>query len=250
MFFILIAALATPVATPAVSAPTTVVISPEKREMGIPDIAAMMGMMDKFFPAGPEPDPARLALARSTVAVMLPPGELGKAMNDMMGGMADRVMAMRPSDFPGLATKNAVAKNNVTLHQSMVAKDPYFDERMRLTRTAMMAELARAAVIIEPRLREGFARALARRLDQRQLVDVSGFFATPSGQALGRHYLGMWWDGDVVRAMMQTMPELMKLMPGAVQRVTAATASLPKPATINVYVEPSKPVTPRTRPRK
>ena len=249
MFFALLGALvASSTPTPAAPnrAPVTIVTSNKAAQ---PDLSAMFKMFDKFFPPQPDPDPARLALARTTVLGLLPPGTFGKAMGDMLGGMFERVLEMKESDFADMAAlksakgAKATPPSNETLHQSLVAKDPYFDERMRLTRTAVEQELVGVSAIVEPKLRDRLARAVARRFDQRQLADINGFFATDSGKALGNQFLGMWFDPDLMRSMMATMPEMMIAMPGAIKRIEAATAHLPKPPK-----DHSKPVVNVTKP--
>ena len=209
-----------------------------------PDLATMFRMFDKFFPPQPEPEPARLALARTTVRGLLPPGSFGKAIGGVMGGMFDRVMNMSEADFAELETKKGAkgAKpklpSKASLRQSLAAKDPHFDERMRLTRGAVERELIMVSGILEPKMREGLARAVARKLDQRQLADTNAFLATDSGRALGGELFAMWFDPDLMRSMISATPEMMGAMPGVVERVTAATAHLPKPP------KPSKPPKP------
>ena len=111
-----------------------------------------------------------------------------------------------------------------------------------------MTEFMRYSAIIEPRLRDGVARAVARRFDQRQLTDINAFFATDSGRAMGSQFLGLWFDPDLMRSMMAGMPEMMRLMPGAMERIGAATAHLPKPP----KPAPSKPrpETPKAKPTR
>ena len=217
------------VAPPPVIKP--VIIPPAAKHRTAPDMAAMVKMFDTFFPPQPNPDPARMPLARTTVMTLLPTDSFGKAVGDMLGGMFERVLEMRESDFPAPKGKAAPNKapSNQTLHQSLVAKDPYFDERMRLTRAAVMKEFTMYSAIIEPQLREGLARSVARRFDQRQLADINAFFATESGKALGNQFLGLWFDPDLMRSMMKATPAMIAVMPGSMERITAATAHLPKP---------------------
>jgi hypothetical protein len=239
MFAILLGGLvasATPTVTP--SAPKRVITTPAPRRVSPPDMAAMLKTFDTMFPPQPAPDPARLVLAHTTALALLPPDALGKSMGGMMGGMFERLLDLRESELPG-AKKGA---STATLHQTLVAKDPYFDERMRLTRAAVTTEFMRLSAIIEPRMRDGIARTVARRFDQRQLADINAFFATPSGKALGSQFLGLWFDPDLMRSTFAAMPEVVQLMPGAMERISAATAHLPKPP------KPAKPTPPKAAP--
>ncbi len=214
MFALLLGALVAS-STPVTIAPPPVIIVPGRPHHAAPDMSAMFKMFDKLFPPQPAPDPARFPLARITVQSLVPPGAMGKAMGDLMGGMFERMLEMRESDFPSAKIKSAKsAPGGRTLHQSLIAKDPYFDERMRLTRAAVEKEFVTFGAIIEPRLRDGLAGAVARRFDQRQLADINAFFATNSGKALGSQYLGLWFDPDIMRSMMTAMPDMMGAMPG------------------------------------
>jgi hypothetical protein len=243
MFTALLGALvatATPTVTP--SAPKTVIVTPAPKR-DVPDMATMMKMFDTFVPPQPAPDPARLVMAHSTALALLPQDSLGKAARDMMGGLYDRMMKIRPSDLPfpkQPAPKTSAADR--TMRESMAAKDPHFAERERLTRAAVEVEFMRLSAIMEPRLRDGIARAVARRFDQRQLTDINAFFATPSGKALSGQLLGLWFDPDLMRSTMAGMPEMIQLMPGSIDRIQAATAHLPKPP------KPTPPKPPRRMP--
>ena len=236
-----LAATAVPTVTPM--APPTVIIPAAPRRAAAPDMAAMLKMFDKFFPPQPEPEPARLALARTTSQALVPPGSVGQAVGEMMGAMVERVLDLRASDFPVNPAKASPkgTPGDQNFHQSLLAKDPYFDERMRLTRAAVEIELSRFSSVIEPRLREGVARAVARRFDQRQLTEINAFFTTDSGKALGKHFLGLWFDPDLMRSMVAAAPDMMRLMPGSLERIVAATAHLPKPPKSAKPAPPPKP---------
>jgi hypothetical protein len=81
---------------------------------------------------------------------------------------------------------------------------------------------------MEPKLREGLARSMARRFDEKQLSDLNAFLATDSGKAFGSQSMAMWIDPDVMRAVMGSVPEMMHAMPEAMKRLEAETARLPK----------------------
>lgn len=238
MFVAAVAALiasSTPAAAPPIVAVHAVPVA--TRTPTMPNLATMFAMFDKLFPPLPDPDPARLLLARTTVQQgLLPSGSFRQAMGSVTGAMIDRVLTMKESDFDGVLPHPKPAKgakpkppSTRTLHQSLIDDDPYFDERMRLTRGAIEAELVKLSAIVEPRLQEGLARAVARRFEARQLTDINAFFATDSGKALGMQYMALWFDPELSRAMMAGLPDMIALAPGAMERIEAATAGLPKP---------------------
>jgi hypothetical protein len=213
-----------------------VVPSPTPKSIGAvkpPNFDAMMTILDKMFPPQPEPDPARLALARTSVRSMWPDGAYGRMMAGFMGNMFNGVMQMKKSDFASLAAKGGKADasspaDNRSLHDQIAAKDPYFDQRMAAMRGVMDEEFGKMSTFIDPRMRDGLAQSMARRFDARQLADINAFFATPSGNALASSYMQLWFDPDTLRSMFGAFPEMMKLMPDAMQKLKAANDKFPK----------------------
>jgi hypothetical protein len=224
------------VSAKTVSPPPVVMVPADKSLLtkSPPNFEAMFAFFDKLFPPQPEPDPARLALARTTVTAMWPDGAYGKIMTGFMGGVFDRVMQLKKSDLAGLdpkATKTSASATtkDLSLHDQAAAKDPYFDQRMAAMREVVGEEFGKISAIIDPRIREGLARSMARRFDAQQLNDVNAFFATPSGRALASQSMQLWVDPDMMRSLFSAMPEMMKLMPDIMQRVKAANDRFPKP---------------------
>jgi len=199
-----------------------------------PNFDAMLSVINKMFPPQPDPDPARLALARTSVQAMWPDGAYGTMMSGFMGNMFNGVMQMKPADFGALANKAGKAQaspatDTRSLHEQAAAKDPYFDQRMAAMRGVMDEEFGKMSVLIDPRMREGLARSMARHFDARQLGDINAFFATPSGHAFASQYMQLWFEPDTLRSMMGAIPQMMKLMPGAMERFKAANDKFPKP---------------------
>jgi hypothetical protein len=199
-------------------------------KQAMPDLEAMFALFDKIFPPQPDPDPARLALARTAVTAMWPDGSYGKIMSDMLGGMFDRAMQLKQSDFAALDPKGAKSSgNDESLHDTLAASDPYFDQRTAAIRSVLEEEAGKVSAIVDPRVRDGLSRAMARKLDEHQLADVNAFFATPSGRAFAGQYMQLWLDPDAMRSLMDTTPDMMKLMPEMMQKVQAANDKFPKP---------------------
>ena len=207
-----------------------------------PDMSAVFAIFDKLFPPQPDPDPARWALARTSAAAMWPNGAYGNMMTGMMGSMFDRVMQLKESDLPGPAKANKAGGPELSLHDQAAKKDPYFDQRTAAIKQVVVEETGKISAIIDPRVRDGLARSMARRFDQRQLADINNFFATPSGHALATQYMQMWVDPDMLRALFGTMPEMMKLMPDMMQKVKAASEKFPSPP------KPAKPAAAHGKP--
>jgi hypothetical protein len=197
----------------------------------MPDMAQLQAFFDKLFPPQPDPDPARLALARTSVQSMWPDGAYGKMMTGFMSGMFDRVMQLKESDLPMGKAKaaSASAEKGQSIHDMAAVKDPYFDQRMAAMRGVVTDEVGKISVIIDPRMRDGLARSMARRFDARQLADINGFFATPSGRALAGQYMQLWFDPDTMRSLMSAMPEMVKLAPDIMDKMKAANDRFPAP---------------------
>jgi hypothetical protein len=202
-----------------------------------PNLDAVMALMDKLFPPQPDPDPARLALARTSVQAMWPDGAYGKLMTGFLSGMVDRVMQLKASDLADLSGKAEKASasrdaKNLSLHDTVAGKDPYFDQRMAAMRGVLDEEVGKVSLIIDPRMREGMARAMARamarRFDAQQLAEINSFFATPSGRAFAGQYMQLWFDPDTIHSLSGSMPEMMKLMPEMMQKFEEANAKFPK----------------------
>ena len=216
-------------ATPALAAPDAKPPAAEKKageKKGDDfDMAKMMAMFENIFPAGPEPDPARLALAKTTAAGMLPNGTYAALFDEAMSGIVERVLSIKPTELGVKAT----AGSATSLREQLVKEDPHFEERMKITRKVIGEELIKISAVMEPKLRDGLARSIARRFDEKQLGDINAFLATDSGSAFAGQAMRMWVDPDVMRSMIQAMPHMISAMPGAMMRLEAETKHLPKP---------------------
>jgi hypothetical protein len=192
------------------------------------DPAQLLAMFEKLFPAQPDPAPERLALSRVTVQGLFPDGTYGQLMDGMLGGIADRVLDMSEADF-GAKGKDGKPASKATLREAALKDDPHFEARLRIMEKVIGEEMAKIARIVEPKLREGLARSMARRFEAKQLTDINAFLATDSGRAFGKESMAMWVDSDVMRAMVASFPEIITVMPDAMKRLEAETAHLPKP---------------------
>ena len=191
------------------------------------DIAQLMQFVDKLFPAGPAPKPERLGLARVTAGGVLPDGSYAAMFEELMSGMVERVLSIRPGDLAG--KKATGGKPQTALREQLAKDDPHFEERFRITRRVIGEELKKISALMEPKLREGLALSIARRFDEAQLREINAFLATDSGRAFGSQTMRMWMDPDVMRSMIRTFPDMVTAMPSAMQRLEAETKHLPKP---------------------
>ncbi|MEO6361566.1 MAG: hypothetical protein ABIO43_13505 [Sphingomicrobium sp.] len=216
---------------PPASAPAKAKASPAVDPMQA--MAMMMKMFDKFFPAGPAPDPARLAMAREATMTMFPKGAYAEAMNIVMNRTVDQALNMSEADFAGMVPlakdKKAKPPSTEPLRLMLSKKDPTFDAKLAAVRAFAGTMLTKVGDVAEPKFREGMARALARKFDERQLADVRAFLATPTGAAYGREMVGLWFQPDVMRGAFEMFPEMIKLMPALAKDAAELSAQL-KPA--------------------
>ena len=220
----LLLAAAMPAAAQDDGKPTTEAITEKAPDF---DLSKVMAVLDKIFPAEPDPAPERLALAKSTADAMLPSGTYAALFDEILGGVVERVMALGPADF-GVEVKDKAA-GATTLREQLEKEDPYFEERMTIMQRVVREELIKVSAIVEPKLREGLSRSIARRFDERQLREINAFIATDSGKTFAGQTMQMWVDPDVMRSMVQTFPQVITAMPEAMARIEKETAHLPKP---------------------
>jgi hypothetical protein len=192
------------------------------------DLSQLTAVFDRLFPAQPDPPPQRLNLSRTAVKGLFPDGTYARMMTTMMHTMVERFMSLSEADL-AMGGKKGTPPDTTTMRQEMAKDDPHFEERMQIIQRVLTDEFTKFAALIEPRIREGLARSMARRFDEKQLADINAFLATDSGRAFGSQSMAMWLDTDVMRAVMQSMPDMMTAMPQVMKRIETETAHLPKP---------------------
>ena len=148
-------------------------------------------------------------------------------MGSFLEGMPKDSDMANHGDGPVLSPKDG--KPSKTLHEELVAKDPYFDERMRITIKVVAEEITRITAPFEPKLRAGLAKSIARRFTREHLVPIAAFFQTEPGKAYAAQSMTLLIDKDVMLAILQSVPAMVKELPGAMEKVKKATAHLPPP---------------------
>lgn len=170
-------------------------------------------------------DPARRAAAERTVALLVPQGIYARMMREQYPRMMEAML----TSMGGISAEDAGGSAPGSILDAARAKDPAFDERIRIMTKVMGDELAPIMTQVEPQVRAGLASAFARRFTVAQLADMNAFFATPSGKAFADNFLSLFADPDMLREMSKTTPLLMRAMPQIMKKVEAATAHLPPP---------------------
>lgn len=180
-------------------------------------------------------DPAALALARNIVIKVAPPGAYARMMkgpmDQMMNGMTGQMLNVPIKQFlagTGVSQEQITKLNNVTARDIMAILDPAFDQRTHITMSTMMGAMGDLMSTFEPQLREGMAEAYVHNFTLQQLTEIDHFLSTPTGTAYAARMLTLMNDPSVQASMKNLMPELIRAMPAAAQKVEAATAGLPK----------------------
>lgn len=217
--------------------------SPPSAATKAADQAAAMSMfaemavkaLDRILPPQADPEPARLALARTTMDGFMPAGSYGRMFDvltdNVMNNVYGRLMGMTGTELSsavGLPIASGKDKE-LTLLQQASKGDPMFDARIKAYVAAFKVEVRQSMGIMEPRMREGMARAMARRFNAAQLADLNRFFATETGRAFGQDMMLLWLDGDVFRGMFASLPDLMRAMPQSAKRFEAIEKQYPWP---------------------
>jgi hypothetical protein len=196
--------------------------APAKRPDPMQTFLMMNKLMDKFLPADPEPEPARLAAARDVTMTMFPKGIYAEAMNGFIDSMAQRVLDMSEADLAELMPppntklkkgEKPKVPSTEPLRLALARKDPIFEPKLAAGKAFAKAMFVKFGDVAEPKFREGMARSLARKFDAQQMSEIRAFLATPTGAAYGRQIVGLWFEPDVMRGTFQALPEMMKLMP-------------------------------------
>lgn len=186
--------------------------------------------------ASPQADPAKLDAATRIAGKLLPDGTYRKMMSGMldkmMGGVIEQVtdLPIRSlAEMGGLAPDKVKALGPGTLKQLMAILDPAFDERIKTTTNVMMTDMVDIMSKMEPSVREGLAEAYANRFTAAQLADLERFFGTPTGGLYAEQSMQIYTDPAIITRMQAMVPQIMQAMPAMMQKVTSATAGLPRP---------------------
>jgi hypothetical protein len=185
-------------------------------------------------PAPAPVDPAALAEARLVVAHLMPPGIYKQMMGPMMAPITDN-MTETMKAFPlreaaeigGLDPAKAAALDKVNIAEVMAIYDPHWQERMKLSMTAMYSAMGDFFTSLEPEIRESMAHAYANHFTLAELTDIDRFFETPSGGKFSSQYITIAADPAMAAEMKSMLPKMLQRMPDFVAAAKKATDSLP-----------------------
>ena len=201
------------------------------------ELAAFEKLMSAFDTGSLEPiDEDQLALARITTGRILPDGTYGKMMektfDQMLAPMATLMSEMQPeriSAATGVEESALYGLDSETLTRVGELLDPNAKRRGTKMMDLMIPMMKEAFTEIEPALREGMARAYARKFSGAQLKELNAFFETPTGSFYAAESFILMADPEIMSASMQAMPAMMEKVLGAIPAMEAEMKDIPEP---------------------
>ncbi|MWV28721.1 DUF2059 domain-containing protein [Erythrobacter sp. GH3-10] len=167
---------------------------------------AMLGTMFEVEPLTPEQE-ARLPMARGVVEKILPEGAMMEVMGSAFNGVLGPILEMTNED-EGAALQGALgyAPEELAIGEDASAEilkmiDPAWRERNQAISTMTQTMMSDMMTRMEPIMRNVMSELYAIHFTQEELVDIDGFFSTPSGLSYARQSYAMAGDPRIMAAM-------------------------------------------------
>ena len=176
-----------------------------------------IALIEKMFDTSDLPpiDPARLTLAQQTTAALIPTGSIEKMVDNLYGKMFKTIMGemggesdLMLSIKTGVETDKIAALDAGTKGQIADMFDPHRKERDEQITRVIKPLISEALADMEPPMRDGLAKAYARKFTGAQLTDLNGFLATPTGQLYAGEWMALQADPEVMVAVIKAVPPL------------------------------------------
>jgi len=181
------------------------------------EMDAAIALVEKMFDTSSLPpiEPARLSLAQQTMGALIPTGSLEKMIDNLYGKMFKTIMAELggQSDLM-LSIKTGVESDKIaTLDEATKTKvadifDPHRKEREDQITRVIKPLISEALTDLERPMREGMAKAYARKFSAAQLTDLNSFLATPTGRLYANEWMALQADPEVMVAVMKALPPM------------------------------------------
>ena len=233
MITLAVAGLGLALATPAAAQDEAATETEGMSEAKLAEFGEMMSGLFQTEPLTPEQQ-ARLPQAQAIVSTMMPEGFYGKMMSDIMDKMMRPMMSMfsAPDFVLGARLKvepETLAELNEEQKLELVEMlDPAHDRRVDAIIGVLTGKMGGMFGAMEDPMREGLSKAYAVRFDERQLADITAFFATPTGAVYAREQMALFSDPQVMQASMQALPAMMSGFGDMESAMTTAMETLPK----------------------
>ena len=176
-----------------------------------------IALIEKMFDTSnlPPVDPARLTLAERTTAALIPNGSIERMVDNLygkmfktfmgeFGGQSDLLLSIKT----GIESEQIATLDEATKGQVADMFDPHRQEREdQITRT-IKPLISEALADMEPPMRDGLAKAYARKFTGAQLTDLNSFLATPTGNLYAAEWMALQADPEVMVAVVKAVPPL------------------------------------------
>lgn len=181
------------------------------------EMDAAIAMVEKMFDTSSLPpiEPARLTLAQQSMGALIPTGSLEKMIDNLYGKMFKTIMAELggQSDLM-LSIKTGVESDKIaTLDEATKTRiadmfDPHRQEREDQITRVIKPLISEALTDLERPMRDGMAKAYARKFSAAQLTDLNAFLATPTGRLYASEWMALQADPEVMVAVMKALPPM------------------------------------------
>lgn len=209
-------------------------------EKGIAQIEQMFGLTDL-----PPIDESRLPAARLVAGTLSQRASVEEMLDNLYGrlfkGFSDQSTRIKPSELSVSFGLSEAAAEKVTAEQlrAVVAiLDPQRAERDDRIKAIVRPIMNLALDKMVPRLQEGQARSLARRLTAEQLSDVHRYLQTPTGAVFAQHLLPLNADPEIMAATIRAIPDMLPHIEKEIEPLSRAFENLPMPKNVSDLNDP------------
>ncbi|MDO9368214.1 MAG: DUF2059 domain-containing protein [Sphingopyxis sp.] len=176
-----------------------------------------IALIEKMFDTSSLPpiEPARLALAQKTMGALIPAGSLEKMIDNLygkmfktlmgeLGGQSDLMLSIKT----GVESEQVAKLDEATKGKIADLFDPHRKEREDQITKVIKPLISEVLGDMEPPMREGLAKAYARKFTAPQLTDLNGFLATPTGALYANEWMALQADPEVMVSIIKAVPPL------------------------------------------
>jgi hypothetical protein len=176
-----------------------------------------IALVEKMFDTKSLPpiEPARLALGQKTMSALIPAGSLEKMVDNLygkifktlmgeVGGQSDLMISIQT----GVDNEQVAALDDTTKGKIADMFDPYRKEREDQINKVFKPLISEALTDIEAPMRDGMAKAYARKFSAAQLNDLNAFLATPTGSIYASEWMALQADPEVMVTVMKALPPM------------------------------------------
>ena len=176
-----------------------------------------IALVEKMFDTSSLPpiEPARLALAQKTMGALIPAGSLERMIDNLygkifktlmgeLGGQSDLMISINT----GVDNDKVAALDEATKVKIADMFDPHRKEREDQITKVIKPLISEALTDMEVPMRDGMAKAYARKFTAPQLTDLNAFLATPTGTVYANEWMAAQADPEVMLAVMKALPPL------------------------------------------